>query len=56
MLQAFLQPCEAVVHGYFGISKKRLKKNSVMKSSFINVAKGVFRTQSTSYDVAFLRK
>ena len=39
VLQAFFQLWEVAVHGFAGISKKILKKNSVMKSRFDYVAK-----------------
>ena len=39
VLEAFLQLWEVTVHGFSGISKDLHKKNSVMESRFINVAK-----------------
>ena len=39
VLQTFLQLSEVAAHRFSGISKKILKKNSMMKSGFVNVAK-----------------
>ena len=56
VLQAFLQLWEVAVYEFSGISKEILKKIAWWSLGLLMLQRGVFRTQSKTYDGAFLRK